>query len=117
MTTNKTRRTRTYTITHRCNAPTQRHGHPCMRPVVHPEARCSEHFNMDPAPPAATVDHPKHYNHGTIEAITVIEDWQLNFNLGNAVKYIGRADHKGNPVQDLSKAIWYLQREITRRQA
>jgi hypothetical protein len=64
---------------------------------------------------AIPVDHPKHYNHGTIEAITVIEDWQLNFNLGNAVKYISRADHMGNATADLQKAIGYLQRELDRR--
>lgn len=63
------------------------------------------------------IDHPRHYNHGTIEAITVIEDWNLNFNLGNAVKYISRADHKENAVEDLKKAVWYLQREIVRRSA
>jgi len=62
-----------------------------------------------------TVDHPKHYNAGTIEAITVIEDWRLGFNLGNAVKYIARADHKGAPVEDLRKALWYIQRELDRR--
>ena len=58
------------------------------------------------------VDHPKHYNMGKYEAIDVIEDWKLNFNLGNAVKYISRAGHKDNIVQDLKKAMWYLQREI-----
>ena len=69
------------------------------------------------APPNtdSSVNHPTHYNHGRIEAITVIEDWDLNFNLGNAVKYISRADHKGNPVEDLRKALWYLQRELDRR--
>jgi len=61
------------------------------------------------------INHPAHYNVGSIEVIDAIEDWKLNFNLGNAVKYIARADHKGNPVQDLNKAIWYLQREIERR--
>lgn len=60
------------------------------------------------------VDHPQHYNVGKYEAIDVIEDWNLNFNLGNAVKYISRADHKGNKYQDIEKAIWYLQRELQR---
>lgn len=59
------------------------------------------------------VDHPAHYNIGTIEVITVIEDWKLGFNLGNAVKYIARAGHKSaDPKEDLSKALWYLRREI-----
>lgn len=61
------------------------------------------------------VDHPYHYNFGTIEAIDVIEDWNLGFNLGNAVKYIARCDHKGNSIEDLEKAAWYLQREIELR--
>lgn len=58
------------------------------------------------------VDHPEHYNRGAFETIDVIEDWGLNFNVGNAVKYISRYEHKNNPKQDLRKAIWYLEREI-----
>jgi hypothetical protein len=61
------------------------------------------------------VYHPKHYNVGTIEVIDAIEAWNLNFNLGNAVKYIARADHKGKPIEDLHKALWYINREIERR--
>lgn len=73
-------------------------------------------FTAVPARPEPnTVDHPVHYNHGTIEAITVIEDWNLGFNMGNALKYLARADHKGTPEADLKKAIWYLQRELDRR--
>lgn len=60
------------------------------------------------------VNHPSHYNQGKYEAIDVIEDWKLNFNLGNTVKYISRAGHKDNIVQDLKKALWYLDREIKR---
>ena len=59
-----------------------------------------------------TVNHPKHYNVGKFETIDVIEDWRLNFNLGNAVKYISRCEHKGSKVDDIKKAIWYLQREL-----
>ena len=58
------------------------------------------------------VDHPSHYTRGTIEVIDYIEDQGLNFNLGNAVKYISRAGFKGNIIEDQKKAIWYLQREI-----
>lgn len=47
------------------------------------------------------------------EAIKVIEAWQLGFNLGNTVKYIARAPHKGTHVEDLKKARFYLDREIT----
>ena len=41
-----------------------------------------------------------------------IEDWNLGFNTGNAIKYIARAMHKGKLTEDLEKAIWYLRREI-----
>ena len=60
------------------------------------------------------VNHPSHYNMGKYEAIDVIEDWNLNFNLGNAVKYLARAGHKGNIIEDLKKAKWYIDREIQR---
>ena len=58
------------------------------------------------------VNHPPHYNGGNIEAIDVIEDWDLDFNLGNAVKYICRAEHKGSYEEDIEKAIWYLRRSL-----
>mgnify|MGYP001374110827 CR=1 FL=1 len=44
--------------------------------------------------------------------IDAIEDWKLDFHCGNAVKYIGRHKHKGNPKEDIKKAIWYLQRYL-----
>ena len=62
----------------------------------------------------SAVDHPPHYTAGNIEAIDVIEDWKLSFCEGNAVKYIARAKHKGNELQDLEKARWYLDRAIAR---
>lgn len=60
------------------------------------------------------VDHPPHYGgEGDVyETIKVIEAWQLNFCLGNCVKYISRAGKKGDLLEDLRKALWYLQREI-----
>lgn len=62
-----------------------------------------------------TVNHPDHYQQiPGIEVIDVIE--HLNFNKGNAVKYILRAEHKGNEIEDLQKAKWYLEREIARIQ-
>lgn len=62
-----------------------------------------------------TIDHPAHYGGDTIyEAIKVIEAWQLGFNTGNAVKYIARHQHKGDPISDLKKAKWYIDREIQR---
>lgn len=60
------------------------------------------------------VNHPPHYtNHPSgIEAIQVTR--HMNFNLGNAVKYIWRAGQKGDPIEDLRKAVFYLQDEIER---
>jgi hypothetical protein len=58
------------------------------------------------------VNHPSHYKVGGIETIDFIEAKKLNYNLGNVVKYLTRADHKGNRKQDLEKALWYLSREI-----
>ena len=58
------------------------------------------------------VNHPKHYTAGGIETIDFIEAKKLGYNLGNVVKYITRAGHKGNHLEDLRKAQWYLTREI-----
>lgn len=60
------------------------------------------------------VDHPPHYGgaDNPYEAIKVIEAWCLGFCLGNTIKYISRAGKKGDVVQDLKKARWYLDREI-----
>jgi hypothetical protein len=58
------------------------------------------------------VNHPPHYKAGGIETIDFIEAKSLNYNLGNVVKYITRADHKGNKLEDLQKAQWYLAREL-----
>lgn len=58
------------------------------------------------------IDHPDHYQSaGGIEVIDVIDAFGLNFNLGNAVKYILRAGKKGDAREDLGKACWYLKRE------
>ena len=58
------------------------------------------------------VCNPDHYNSNGIEAIEVIDAFNLNFNLGNVIKYILRSDKKGNKKVDLEKACWYLNREI-----
>lgn len=62
------------------------------------------------------VNHPPHYtDHPSgIECIRITE--HLNFCIGNAVKYLWRAGRKGDPVQDLRKAVWYIEREIARLQ-
>jgi len=62
----------------------------------------------------SNVSHPAHYNKGKIEVITVIEDWDLNFNSGNVLKYLARAPYKGKHLEDLEKAREYLTFEIER---
>lgn len=59
------------------------------------------------------VNHPPHYQKPWGEVIDITE--HMNFNMGNAVKYILRADDKGKPVEDLRKAAWYIARELQRR--
>lgn len=61
------------------------------------------------------VNHPPHYtSHPSgVEVIEITE--HMNFCMGNAVKYILRADHKGNPIEDLRKAAWYIEREVMKR--
>jgi len=63
------------------------------------------------------INHPEHYltHRSGVECITITE--HLNFCLGNAIKYIWRADAKGDAINDLAKAAWYIEREITRRKA
>jgi hypothetical protein len=64
---------------------------------------------------AKEIDHPAHYTHG-IEAIEFIDSHELNFSLGNAIKYIVRAGRKPNekPQEALKKAVWYLEHEVER---
>ena len=61
---------------------------------------------------ADLVNQPAHYKVGGIETIDFIEAKGLGYNLGNVVKYISRADHKGDRLENLEKARWYLDREI-----
>ena len=63
-------------------------------------------------PKKEKVNSPTHYNTGRIEVIDAIEDWNLGFNDGNAIKYIARHQHKGESIQDIEKAIWYLKRHL-----
>ena len=62
------------------------------------------------------VNHPAHYNaHPSgVECIDVVE--HMPFNIGNAVKYLWRAGLKGEALEDLKKAAWYVDREIQKRQ-
>ena len=58
------------------------------------------------------VNSPAHYKAGGIETIDFIEAKRLGYNLGNVIKYVSRADHKGKKLEDLKKAQWYLNREV-----
>lgn len=73
----------------------------------------SEAINVD------IVNHPNHYTHGKYEVLDVLEDWGLTkfSHLKDTVKYIARHEHKENPLQDLKKARFYLDREIRNREA
>lgn len=68
-----------------------------------------EHWEI---PEADMVNSPPHYTAGGIETIDYIEAKQFDYHLGNAVKYISRANLKGTYRQDLEKAIWYINRAI-----
>lgn len=63
------------------------------------------------------INHPPHYVGHGIEPIEFIESHNLNFCLGSAIKYIARAPYKGNELQDLKKAKWFLEREIKAHEA
>ena len=79
---------------------------PTPTPTVVTDIVATHHTDM--------VNHPPHYTKGGIETIDFIEAKELGYNLGNVVKYITRADHKGDKHEDLCKARWYLNREISK---
>jgi hypothetical protein len=81
----------------------------CKRCLCWP-CQCKHNQKRDNDP----VNHPSHYtSHPSgIECIRVTE--HMNFNVGNAVKYLWRCDHKGSLISDLEKARWYIDREIAR---
>jgi|CryBogDrversion2_7_1035282.scaffolds.fasta_scaffold00810_4 hypothetical protein len=74
-------------------------------------AEFAKRFELDEAD---SVNHPLHYTVGGIETIDFIEAKQLGYHLGNVVKYVSRAKHKGNTLEDLNKAKWYLDRAIAK---
>lgn len=63
------------------------------------------------------VNHPVHYTFSAIEVIDALEAWQLGYHEACAVKYIARAKHKGNELEDLKKARWYIERRIAQLEA
>lgn len=75
-----------------------------------------EHYAVTPKPVHDAVNHPPHYtSHPSgVECIQITE--HMGFCLGNAVKYIWRADLKHDAIEDLRKAVWYIEREIKRRE-
>jgi len=66
----------------------------------------SEVVNNDP------INHPAHYRFGKFEVLDVIDDWKLGFYEANIIKYVARAKHKDNEIEDLKKAQFYLNRLI-----
>lgn len=72
-------------------------------------------LEVKPKPEKELVNSPDHYKSNGMEAIDVIEGFGLGFNLGNATKYILRCGKKDDAIQELKKAIWYLEREISNR--
>lgn len=76
-------------------------------PVVEPAAQVDVRVDMVNAPP--------HYTDGGMEVIDFIESKRLDYHLGNVVKYVSRAGKKGDELEDLSKARWYLTRAIEAR--
>jgi hypothetical protein len=74
---------------------------------IYAETTKEEEANMD------AVSKPVHYNFSSIEPIDAIEAWDLNFRLANVIKYVARHKQK-NGLEDLRKALWYLQREVDR---
>lgn len=105
--------TRPYTIRARCGVLVG--GKSCRNPVSVGAVHCMRHRQF----PEDAVNHPAHYGgeDNPYETIKVIEAWDLNFNLGNALKYISRAGKKdaAKAVEDLRKAKQYLDFEISRR--
>ena len=79
---------------------------PTTKPELASDIISTHHTDM--------VNHPPHYIKGGMETIDFIEAKELGYNLGNVVKYITRADHKGDKHEDLCKARWYLNREISK---
>ncbi len=67
-------------------------------------------------PPEVMINHPPHYTDSAVETIEAIESWGLGYRLGNVVKYISRAGKKdpAKRLEDLMKARWYLDREISK---
>ena len=87
----------------------------CGGHVVNGMHRCPPEFPLVPEPDP--INHPAHYvDDREYETWDVIIDWKLSYCLGSAVKYISRAGKKGDAVEDLNKAIAFINKEIERLQ-
>jgi len=85
---------------------------PLVRPKMRMQSAEGDRMIEMFEPKVDPINNPAHYVVGGIETIDFIEAKKLGYNLGNVVKYLTRADHKGNKLEDLRKAQWYLAREI-----
>ena len=100
------------------NRPFKDHKKLCDSDVVndikHPTQEEIIDFNRKQYKKNEMIDHPNHYGgeDNPYEAIKVIEEWDLGFNLGNVIKYISRAGKKQDKKEDLQKATWYINREL-----
>ncbi len=76
------------------------------------ELMMEDYYKKRKEPSMSDPIHPSHYQQGGLEVIQVIEAFTLNYNLGNVCKYVLRAGKKNDRLEDLKKAMWYLEREI-----
>lgn len=86
------------------------------KPALHSEKPTDGWINvldaLDALKKPDLINHPPHYQGKGLECIQVIKAFDLNFELGNAIKYILRAGKKGSRKQDLQKAVWYINKQI-----
>ena len=88
-------------------------GHNCVLEANHAGSQENTGHRFRIRQPAKeAVNNPAHYNAGKFEVIDVIQDWKLGFCEGNVVKYVARAKHKGNELEELRKSAWYLDYRI-----
>ena len=73
---------------------------------------CDVYKNLEVLDGESTITSPTHYTQGSLQPYDVIDDWELDYYAGSAVKYICRAGHKEDEVQDLKKAVEFLGRRI-----
>ena len=91
--------------------------HPCLEPQDHVlyHTDLLSRVDLTADEELSAVDHPSHYHaQSGVEVIDAVEAWGLGFCLGNVIKYVARAGHKGDAREDLQKALWYLTRELIR---